>query len=201
MRQHQTTLVPSLQIVQQLVEVCGQGDAAVQTRDSPQLNPLVAYLGRQSVSVWADGSDGCDDWAASVARMGELTRRLADAGVRFGVGSDNGPHLSLAGAATLRELQQLQAIGLSAESVLRAATRTNAELLGKADQLGRIAPGYVADLLLLDADPRADLEALKTPVAIIADGRFYDAQAREQLLTASRDHAGWWLTSGRLLER
>lgn len=197
---HDTTLVPTLQIVQQLVDVCGAGATAITDRDSPLLNPLIAYLGRQSVGEWADGSDGCDKWAASVQRMGALTRRFADAGVRVVVGSDNGPHLSLAGAATLRELHQLHAIGLTTDKVLAAATRDAATVLGKADTLGRIAEGYAADALLLAQDPRKDLTALDQPTAIIAQGRWYDAAARDALFAASRQHAGWWLTAGRLVE-
>ena len=47
--------------------------------------------------------------------------------------------------------------------MLRAATSVNAELLQKSGQLGCIAPGACADLLLLDANPLADLALFRDP--------------------------------------
>ena len=53
---------------------------------------------------------------------------------------------------------------------LAAATTTAAELLGMGDQLGRIQPGYLADLIAIDGDPTANLAALFTGVRWVARG-------------------------------
>ena len=91
-----------------------------------------------------------------VLDAGRTAIRLArEAGVRIGFGTD------LMG--TLDD-EQLHGLRLQAEvegplAVLRAATSVNAELLGR-DDLGRIGPGAVADLLVLDGDPLQDPSVL-----------------------------------------
>ena len=63
----------------------------------------------------------------------------------------------------LRELEHLVACGLTPSEALRAATGTAAELLGLGDQIGRIAPGLVADLVVVDGDP-LDVTGLKARI-------------------------------------
>lgn len=196
---HQTMLVPTLQIVQQLSEVCGAGESAVTQRDSVLLNPVVAYLGRQSVAGWADGNEGCEQFARQVDEMAQLTKQLLQAGVLLGLGSDSGPHLSLAGAATLREVHALINIGISSDDVLKIATSNAALMLGQSQHLGRIDRGYLADALLLQGDPRSDIAVIDNPVLVIANGRVFDANRRNNILADSQNHAGWLLTIGRLL--
>lgn len=79
------------------------------------------------------------------------------AGVKLGLGSD-----------LIGPLHQYQAMELvlraevtSPAEALGAATRTNAALLGKAGELGTVAPGAIADLLLVDGDPLADIDLLQ----------------------------------------
>ena len=193
-------LVATLAIVQRLADVCGKGKAAIERLDGPNLNPLFAFLGRRSLGGWVEGSEGCDEWQGEVDRMGGIVRRMQERGAIIALGSDSGPHLSEHGALALDEMDRLQAAGLSAEQVLIAATRNAALALGRAEQLGRIAPGYSADALLLDADPRIDLATLRTPQGILAEGRWYERPAIEALLESGRDHANVWLSAGRLLE-
>lgn len=195
-----TPLVASLQVVQRLAAVCGRGEAAVAAYDRAELNPLVAWLGRKSLSNFAIGDEGCAEWRAQVERMHFVVARLHAAGVPIALGSDSGPHMTIAGRATLDELQRLQVAGLSNEDVLRAGTVIAAAVLGRADQLGRIAPGFRADAVLLDHDPRRDLATLERPLGVLAEGRWYDAEARQVLLQQGSNHAGWWLTAGRLFE-
>ncbi|HEX5756727.1 MAG TPA: amidohydrolase family protein [Arenimonas sp.] len=195
-----TPLVASLQIVQRLSDICGQGETAVAAHESTDLNPLVAWLGRKSLSNFAIGDEGCSEWRAQVERMHFVVARLHAAGVPIALGSDSGPHMTVAGRATLDEVQRLHQAGLSNEDVLRAGTVIAAAVLGKTDELGRIAPGYRADAVLLGSDPRSVLSTLERPQALLADGRWYDAAAHQALLEQGGEHAGWWLTAGRLFE-
>lgn len=128
-----------------------------------------------------------------------VVSRLHAAGVPIALGSDSGPHMTVAGRATLDEVQRMHQAGLTNEDVLRAGTVIAAAVLGKTDELGRIAPGYRADAVLLGEDPRSDLSTLERPQALVAVGRWYDAAARQALLENS-EHADWWLTAGRLFE-
>ena len=69
-------------------------------------------------------------------------------------------------AATSRSSQLMHAAGLSLEETLLVATAGGAELCGVADQLGRIAPGYVFDAVLLAQEP-GDLARLGDDVAAV----------------------------------
>jgi imidazolonepropionase-like amidohydrolase len=84
-------------------------------------------------------------------------KRLADASVAVAVGTDAGNPGTFHGPSIYRELEILQSAGMSPMQVLVAATRTAAEAMGRADQVGTIEAGKAADLLVLDADPTADV--------------------------------------------
>jgi imidazolonepropionase-like amidohydrolase len=91
----------------------------------------------------------------------ESARRAVRAGVRLAMGSD--AVYTMFGQNT-RELGWFVKAGLTPEQALTAATVTGAELLGIEDRLGRVAPGYLADLIAVDGDPLARIEALFTGV-------------------------------------
>ena len=55
--------------------------------------------------------------------------------------------------------------------MLASATRVGADILGMGDRLGTIEPGKIADIILLGADPEADLKALQDVRQVIADGK------------------------------
>jgi imidazolonepropionase-like amidohydrolase len=61
--------------------------------------------------------------------------------------------------------------GLGPAEALRAATLTAAEALGLAGELGVIAPGALADLVLLDGNPLDDIRYLRRVRAVLAGGR------------------------------
>jgi imidazolonepropionase-like amidohydrolase len=77
-------------------------------------------------------------------------RRAVEAGVRIAMGTDSGvtPH-----GRNLRELELMAAGGMAPAAVLEATTRSAAELLGVADELGTIEEGKLADLVVLTGDP------------------------------------------------
>jgi imidazolonepropionase-like amidohydrolase len=104
-----------------------------------------------------------------IERNLEATRRAAKAGVRLGMGSD--AVFTMFGQNT-RELGWFVKAGLTPAQALAAATTTAADLLGRADRLGRIAPGYTADLVAVEGDPLEKIEALFTGVRlVIKDGK------------------------------
>lgn len=98
------------------------------------------------------------------------TRREIEAGVRYGVGSDSGPSGRFSGHFLHWELQLMVQAGLTPLQVLTAATSTNAKLIGAKD-LGTIEPGKTADLVVLDADPTADIRNTRTIHAVYVAGK------------------------------
>jgi len=87
----------------------------------------------------------------------ESIRRAIEAGVKVAMGTDSGvcPH-----GQNARELALMAECGMSPTDALVATTRTAADLLGVADQLGTLEPGKRADLVVVDGDP---LELDKLP--------------------------------------
>jgi imidazolonepropionase-like amidohydrolase len=63
------------------------------------------------------------------------------------------------------------AYGMSPKDALRAATSTAAKVLGREKDLGRIAPGYAADLVGVRGNPLEDVSALRRPVMVLREGR------------------------------
>lgn len=99
----------------------------------------------------------------------ESVRRALKAGVRIGMGSD--AVYTMFGQNT-RELGWLVKAGMTTQQALAAATTTPATLLGVGDSLGRIAPGYLADLVAVEGDPLNDITALFNGVKwVMKDGK------------------------------
>lgn len=93
----------------------------------------------------------------AVATNLDNLRRLHATGVKLGFGTDAGAlPQRVIGFAEHRELQLLVQAGLTPTQALQTATAQAADLLGLSDR-GRIAAGKRADLLVLDADPLADI--------------------------------------------
>jgi imidazolonepropionase-like amidohydrolase len=98
----------------------------------------------------------------------DSTRQAARAGVRLAMGSD--AVYSMFGQNT-RELAWFVKAGLTPEQALQTATTISAEMLGQQDRLGRVAPGFLADLVAVEGNPLASIDALFTGVRwVMKDG-------------------------------
>lgn len=84
----------------------------------------------------------------------ETARRAFRAGVKFGMGSDAVFHMF---GQNTRELRWYVQAGMTPAQALATATVNGAALLGMETKLGRIAPGYFADIVAVDGDPLADI--------------------------------------------
>jgi imidazolonepropionase-like amidohydrolase len=92
--------------------------------------------------------------------LGEAVRIATEYGVQLAAGTD---YISREQhGQNLEEIRLMREAGLTVEEALRAATVGGAELCGIADRCGRIAPGFIADLVVLDEDPR-DLSTFGSP--------------------------------------
>lgn len=90
------------------------------------------------------------------------------AGIRLGIGSDSGSRNDA--HATAREVELFVASGVPAADAIAAATATNAEILGMQDRLGRIRPGFEADLIAVSGDPVQDVSRLHTVSFVMKSG-------------------------------
>lgn len=127
--------------------------------DNPELHRTPSSL----VESWTRGgftSDWEDDDFARMAKVWpkllELTRRYHEGGMILTVGSDLPNQWVVPGWSLHREMQLLTEAGISPAAVLQMATRNGALALGLDDR-GTIEPGRLADLVVLRADPLADI--------------------------------------------
>jgi hypothetical protein len=108
------------------------------------------------------------------AKQQELTGRLYRAGVELMVGTDTPVQFCPPGFALQQELELLVASGLTPAAALTAATRNNARTLGQTEQLGSIEPGKLADVVILEADPLADIRNTRKIFRVIRSGVICD---------------------------
>lgn len=127
-------------------------------------------------------------WAGDTALAHQLYRRetailggMIRQGVPILAGTDAPGGSRLPGASLHDELALLVEAGMSPLQALQAATREAARFLGGQDSLGTIAVGKVADLVLLSADPLADITNTRRIVGVVAQGRYYGPAALDSL--------------------
>ena len=106
-----------------------------------------------------------------LAQKQALIAELAKANGRVVVGSATPHPYGIPGASLHRELGLLVAAGLTPMQALRAATQMAAEWLGQEARLGTLAVGKVADLVILDGDPLADIGQIRQVEAVQRDGQ------------------------------
>jgi imidazolonepropionase-like amidohydrolase len=99
----------------------------------------------------------------------ENIRKIHAAGGVVACGTDQS-----SGPAVHRELELLAAAGIGPLDVIRIATYNSAVFLGKAEQLGSVQPGRLADLVLLDADPGLDIDNAKAIAFVMKNGEIVD---------------------------
>lgn len=101
----------------------------------------------------------------------DLTRRLHEAGVPVGAGTDTPIAFALPGYSLHDELAMLVRAGLTPREALRSATVRPAEFFGLQGEMGRVAEGFRGDLVLLSADPLQDIGNAKAIEAVVGRGR------------------------------
>jgi len=104
--------------------------------------------------------------------VGQHVKPLHEMGVRIIAGTDAGidntPHHQLVGG-----LEHLVTLGFGPEQVVAMATTEAAAALGVGTVTGRLAPGYDADLIVVDGDPLTDISALGALRRVVARGQDY----------------------------
>jgi imidazolonepropionase-like amidohydrolase len=110
-----------------------------------------------------------------IAKNLDSTRRAFKAGVRLGMGSDA---VYTGFGQNTRELEWFVKAGMTPAQALQTATTTAADLLGKADALGRVKPGYLADLIGIEGDPLDDISAVIKGVRWVMKGGIVVTPAR-----------------------
>jgi imidazolonepropionase-like amidohydrolase len=111
-----------------------------------------------------------------------LVANAHQAGVGVIAGTDAGNPYCYPGFGIHDELVLLVAGGLTTMQAIQAATRDAATFVGLGDSVGTVTPGKFADLLIVDADPLADIRNTQKIHAIVAAGRYISSEQRAQIL-------------------
>ncbi|HEX2202627.1 MAG TPA: amidohydrolase family protein, partial [Longimicrobium sp.] len=111
-----------------------------------------------------------------------LAKAIADSGGKVLAGSDTPEWFHLYGWGLHRELEALVGAGLSPYQALEAATRNPAEFLGALSEWGTVEPGKRADLVLLAADPLADIRNTARIEGVSAGGRWLGRPALDAMI-------------------
>jgi hypothetical protein len=156
--------------------------------DSLAADPRLRFVPPALAARWRSGHASADPgdiqfgrrMEANAWRLVSLARR-AGVGILAGTDASDEPYV-FAGSGLHDELALLVRAGLSPLDALRAATLNPARYLGAADSLGTVAPGRLADLVILDANPLADIRNTTRIHAVVANGRLLDAAERARLL-------------------
>jgi len=177
-----TWMVPTIQVLH---------STAYLDDSTLRLDPRLQYIPFYFKQSWDPAADfrfkmlTPEDWKnrkAVYARQLQIVTLLHAEGVKFLAGTDLSNPFIYPGFSLHDELVSLVAAGFSPAEALRAATIDPARYLGATDSLGSVAVGKLADLVLLDANPLADIRNTTKIAMVVADGRVYDAAAIARML-------------------
>ena len=113
----------------------------------------------------------------------QMVGALHRAGVPFMAGTDTAPGVYIIPGFSLHdELTNFVEAGFTTMESLQTATSNPAKFLGRESSFGSVAPGKVADLVLLTANPLENIRNTQKISAVIAKGRFFDPAALDAML-------------------
>lgn len=163
-------------------------------------DPRLRYVDAATRSAWLEAAPVDPrsrrlsvDSAATAAYLDlllSLPGAMQRAGVLLLAGTDEPNPWVIPGFSLHDELALLVHGGLTPLQALQSATLNPARFLGANDSLGTVAPGKLADLVLLDADPLADIHNSERIVAVFAAGRYFSRAALTALLAQAARMAG-----------
>jgi imidazolonepropionase-like amidohydrolase len=185
-KQAGTWVSPTLSIFHQIIAQIADLDAVLH-------RPAMRYMPAPILSDWLPPNNlYVNRWPlqqialfhAQYSVMKSLVRGLRDAGVPLLVGTDPMAPCQIPGFSMKDEFEQMAAAGLSPMEVLRAATSNAAQFLGTVRETGTVAPGKVADLILLDANPLEDVDNVFLQDGVILRGRWFPRSELQERLVS-----------------
>jgi len=155
-------------------------------RNDPRLKYIQNFLKKQ---FWEDGFGFSSRTAEDNARARrvfqkqiEVVGMMKRAGVDFIAGSDTANPYVFPGFSLHDELALLVQAGFTPMEALQAATRDPARYLGRLDSAGTIEKGKIADLVLLDANPLAEIGNTRKVNAVVVGGSLITKPELDKML-------------------
>jgi imidazolonepropionase-like amidohydrolase len=163
------------------------------------LRPETRYVPAAMVQGWVNAADqgvqqfGQDPDAIAniLALRRRVLRALHAAGVPVLFGTDSPQIFSVPGFSIHHEMRVMVEAGLTPTDVLASGTRAVADFLGLAGEMGTVAEGKRADLVLLHRDPTADVAAFAERAGVMVAGRWLaEEEIRAELEAIAARGAG-----------
>ena len=136
--------------------------------------PSMMFPARFLASMGGSALGFTDSMKSDIDAMAEVLPKANAAGMCLVLGDDYGAIFLPHGSYAEELAYYVEEIGIPSLDVIRWATKHGAELMGRADELGTVEVGKLADLLVVDGDPLADVTVLQDRtnlLAIIKGGR------------------------------
>jgi imidazolonepropionase-like amidohydrolase len=138
-------------------------------------------LWMQDTSSGGTANGGADAARRANANWLRLIRRLHDAGVTLVPGTD-----AQGSSSYVNELELYERAGIPTPEVLRMATVVPARVMGDDGDYGSIAPGKVADIVIVDGNPAQRIGDLRKVQKVMLAGRLYESEALLRALRPAR---------------
>jgi hypothetical protein len=97
-------------------------------------------------------------------------KQFIESGAVMGMGTDSGTPMNFHSEALWREIKVHVDMGMTPSRAIAAATRINAQIIGKGRELGSIEPGKIADVIVVNGNPLFDITALSHVEVVVKDG-------------------------------
>ena len=123
-------------------------------------------------------------WERQRQTMERNLRRMREAGIAIAMGTDAGNPGTAHGPSVYREMEAMQSAGMPAAEVFASATIVAARAMRRDSDLGSLERGKIADLVVFDADPTADIRNARRVRYVMRGGALY---GRAELLPARTD--------------
>ena len=104
-------------------------------------------------------------------------KQFIESGAVMGMGTDSGTPMNFHSEALWREIKVHVDMGMSPNRAIAAATRVNAQMIGKGRELGSIEPGKLADIIVVNGNPLFDIVALSHVETVVKSGVVYKGGA------------------------
>lgn len=181
-KKNQTWQTPTLTVL--------RGEAFVNGQNL-RTDPRLKYLPAQRRSEWERSADQAQRRAPQAVdffswrwqKYVELVGLMGRAGVPILAGTDSANPWCLPGFGLHDELELLVQAGLTQANALQSATINAARFLGRESDLGTVEKGKIADLILLDGNPLADVRNTTRIRAVVANGKLMDRAALDTMLS------------------
>ena len=175
LQQHNTVLDPTLTIFEGMFT---DRPGTVSASYAAVADRLPAQIRRNFFYGGIEVPEGMEQrYRDSFQQMLKMEKAMYDAGIRIVAGTDG-----LAGFTLQRELELYVQGGIPAAKVLQLDTLGAARIMKRVQELGSIAPGKLADMILIDGDPTTRMGDIRRVVTTVKDGMVYQNAALHKAL-------------------